>query len=152
MVCPIRRDNRREFDERDLNNFIKTIAWCTVFISVCGLVDYLLGRNIFVAIMPAPILDALMENSPTFAAMATTEGFRNGEYRAPSVFENSLSFGQFEAMIVPFGYYFLVHRPPAIDGWDFWSSPAGSSASLTSGARGAYVRPCRDAGLRGAVG
>ena len=58
-------------------SFIKTIAWCTVFISVCGLVDCFLERNIFVAILPAPILNALMENSPTFAAMATTDGFRN---------------------------------------------------------------------------
>jgi hypothetical protein len=127
-------------DERDLNNFIKTIAWCTVFISVCGLVEYPLERNIFVAIMPAPIRDALMENSPTFAAMATTEGFRNGEYRAPSVFENSLSFGQFEAMIVPFGYYFLVHRLRASDRWlGFLVVASGLLGIVTSGARGAYM-------------
>jgi len=127
-------------DERDLDNFIRIIAWCTVFISVCGLVEFFLERNIFVAILPAPILDALMQNSPTFAAMATTDAFRNGDYRAPSVFENSLSFGQFEAMIIPFGYYFLVHRPRASDRWlGLLVAVSGLLGIITSGARGAYV-------------
>jgi hypothetical protein len=127
-------------DEREIDRFLKTIAWCTIFISVCGLVEYPLQRNIFIAIMPASIRDALMENSPTFAAMATTEGFRNGEYRAPSVFQNSLSFGQFEAMIVPFGYYFLVHRSRASDRWlGFLVVASGLLGIVTSGARGAYV-------------
>jgi hypothetical protein len=127
-------------DDRDLDNFIKTIAWCTVFISVGGLVDYVLQRNIFVAILPPPILKALMENSPTFATMATTDAFRNGEYRAPSVFENSLSFGQFEAMIVPFGYYLLVHGSRARDRWlGFLVVASGILGIVSSGARGAYV-------------
>jgi hypothetical protein len=126
-------------DERDIDKFLKIIAWCTVFVSVCGLVDWVLERNIFVAILPAPILNALMENSPTFAAMATTNMYHLGEYRAPSVFENALSFGQFEAMIIPFGYYFLVHRR----GGDQWLGllvvASGLLGVITSGARGAYV-------------
>jgi hypothetical protein len=127
-------------EERDIDNFVKTIAWCAVFISVSGLVEWVLERNIFVAIMPAPIRDMLMENSPTFATFATGEGFRNGEYRAPSVFENSLSFGQFEAMIVPFGYYLLVHRLRASDRWlGSLVIASGLLGIVTSGARGAYV-------------
>ena len=126
-------------DEGDVDRFIKTIAWCTVFISVCGLVDWVLERNIFIAILPKPILNALMESSPTFADMATTGGFRNGEFRAPSVFNNSLSFGQFEAMIVPFGYYFLLHRR-GVDQWlGFLVVASGLLGVITSGARGAYV-------------
>ena len=126
-------------DEGDVDKFIKTIAWCAVFISVCGLVDWVLERNIFIAILPKPILNALMESSPTFADMATTGGFRNGEFRAPSVFNNSLSFGQFEAMIVPFGYYFLLHRR-GVDQWlGFLVVASGLLGVITSGARGAYV-------------
>jgi hypothetical protein len=126
-------------NERDIDKFLKTIAWCTVFISVCGLVCWILERNIFIAILPNPILDALMENSPTFANMATTNMYHLGEYRTPSVFENALSFGQFEAMIIPFGYYLLVHRR----GGDRWLGllvvASGLLGVITSGARGAYV-------------
>jgi hypothetical protein len=126
-------------DEREIDNFIKTIAWCAVFISVCGVVEFPLQRNIFVAILPKPILDALMENSPTFAAMATTNMYHNGQYRAPSVFENALSFGQFEAMIIPFGYYFLVHRPRG-DRWlGLLVVASGLLGIITSGSRGAFV-------------
>jgi len=126
--------------QKDIDIFIKIIAWCTVFISICGLIQFIVQHNFFLDLLPAPILDALMENNPTFQTMATVDQFRYGEYRAPSVFENSLSFGQFEAMIVPFGYYLLVHRPRAGD--RLLGLLVVASAFLgvaTSGARGAYI-------------
>lgn len=127
-------------EERDIDNFIKTIAWCAIFISGWGLVEFFVERNIFVLILPAFIRNALMENSPTFANMATTDAFRNGAYRAPSVFEDSLSFGQFASMIAPFGYYFLAHRPRAGDRLLGWLvAVSGLLGIITSGARGAYV-------------
>ena len=35
--------------------------------------------------------------------------FANGVYRALSSFNVALSFGEFEAMILPLGYYFIAH-------------------------------------------
>ena len=39
--------------------------------------------------------------------MLASNPFRNGMYRASSVFTVSLSFAEFEAMMIPFGFFFL---------------------------------------------
>jgi O-Antigen ligase len=126
-------------DERDVDKFIKVIGWCSVFISICGFVEWILQRNIFIDILPAPIFNALMESSVAFANVATSK-FRSGEYHAPSVFNNPLPFGQFEVMIIPFGYYLLIHRSRLPDrGLGFLVVASGLLGVITSGARGAFV-------------
>ena len=58
--------------------------------------------------MPNFIKDGLVTN-PSLANLLTAAVFRNGMYRASSVFIVSLSFAEFEAMIAPFAIVLAVH-------------------------------------------
>ena len=80
-----------------------------------------------------------MEANPAVAAMVTANPFRNGQWRSSSIFGVPLSFGEFEMMIAPLGWYFLVHSNGAR------RRVLGVMATLTSllgifvsGSRGAY--------------
>jgi O-Antigen ligase len=96
-------------DEDDIYFILRVIAWCSLFVAVGGIVEFIAQRRIFIDIMPKFMVDALMENNPGFQSMVNRPIFRLGQYRASSIFGNALSFGEFGAMIVPFGYFFLLH-------------------------------------------
>ena len=93
-----------------VERFIKIICWYSLFVAVLGIVEFRLQRRFYFDIMPRWYLESLMEANPAVAAMVTANPFRNGQYRASSIFTVPLSFGEFEMMIAPLGWYFLVHR------------------------------------------
>ena len=51
----------------------------------------------------------MMEDNPSIEIMVHANPYRNGLYRASSIFTVPLSFGEFEAMVAPFGAFFLLH-------------------------------------------
>jgi hypothetical protein len=127
-------------DEIDMVKIVKIIAWCSVFVSIGGVVDFILQRRIFLSVIPAPMLNALMENNPSFQMLVNRVPMRNGVYRATSLFATELSFSQFDAMIIPLGLYLLIHGGRGRDRALGWLVViAGLLGMLASGARGGWV-------------
>ena len=127
-------------DEADLLKLLRMIGWCAIVVSLAGVLEFILQHRYFVDIIPKPLLSGMMENNPSFAAMVNMSSYRNGMYRASSIFTVPLSFGEFEAMIAPFGYTFFLHEQTT-RGRTFGLAIVLSSfaAILVSGARGAYM-------------
>ena len=105
-----------------------------------GIVEFYVQRRFYVDLMPTAYRDALMEANPAFAALVTSSPFRNGYYRASSIFGVPLPFGEFEAMVMPLGLYCLVHARSVR------SRILGVAVIIsvllgifTSGARGGYI-------------
>ena len=94
-------------EEQDVLKIIRVFLWCALFVTLIGIIEFKLQRNVFIAIMPKVLVNALAESNQAFAAILTSNPFRNGMYRASSVYTVSLSFAEFEAMMIPFGYFFL---------------------------------------------
>ena len=92
-----------------VERFVETICWYSLFVAVLGIVEFRLQRRFYFDIMPRWYLSALMEANPAVAAMVTANPFRNGQYRASSIFSIPLCFGEFMMMMAPLGWYFLVH-------------------------------------------
>jgi hypothetical protein len=125
--------------EEDALSLIRALCWCAIFIASAGAVEFLLQRNIFLAIMPGWLTSSLAANNPSFAYLLTYSAFRNGAYRAASVYTVSLSFAEFEAMMVPLGYFFIMHRTEFRDRL-FGVAVVGACwiGIFFSGARGGY--------------
>ena len=95
--------------ELDVLAVIRICCWSALFVALGGLACFMLQKNVFIAIMPHWIVDSLLANSPAFERTMEEANERNGLYRAASIFSVSLSFAEFEAMIIPFGYFFFVY-------------------------------------------
>ena len=66
--------------------------------------------------------------------------FRNGLYRAASVFVTPLSFGEFEIIVIPIGLFFALHRERLLDRALGWAAVFGGVVGIyCSGSRGGWV-------------
>jgi len=127
-------------NETDLLRLLRLIGWCAIFISLAGVLEFVLQHRYFIDVIPKPILAGMMENNPTFKTLVNTSPYRNGLYRASSIFENSLSFGEFAAIVAPFGYAFFCHEETwQRRGFGLTIVLSSIIAIYVSGARGAYV-------------
>ena len=127
-------------EEQDVLKIVRATLWCALFVTLIGIIEFKVQRNVFVAIMPNALVNALAERNQGFAGMLASNPFRNGMYRASSVYTVSLSFAEFEAMMIPFGYFYLFFGQTARE--------RASGAVLTvlflagifvSGSRGGYL-------------
>ena len=74
------------------------------------------------------------------AALSAAPSFRNGMYRAPSVYSVSLSFGEFAAMMFPFALHYFAYGRLTWDRlYGGFLSVCLLLAIFASGARGAYM-------------
>ena len=95
----------------DVVFILKIICVCALFNTAAGLVEFRLQHRFFVDIFPRGMLATLIENNPTLQALLPSPGdFRNGLFRASSVFVTPLSFGEFEIVAIPIGLFFALHR------------------------------------------
>lgn len=126
--------------EADFFKLVRVIGWCTIFVALAGVLEFILQRRIFIDVMPASLKAALMQANPSFANMVTTSSSRMGMYRASSIFGVPLSFGEFAAIVAPFGFATFMHSETA-RGRIFGLVIVISSvaAIFVSGARGGYV-------------
>ncbi len=92
----------------DLRFVLKLIGICSLFVTALGVADFVAQRNYAIEIIPSSILNAMMEANPALAKVAEPL-IRNGQYRADSVFNVPLSYGEFAAMMGPIGCYFALH-------------------------------------------
>ena len=92
----------------DVRNLMKFIGLLSLVVAAVGLMDYIGQRNFAFDLLPKGLLDQSVETSDFFKRIGATI-MRNGRYRAPSIFNVSLSLGEFAAMIAPIGAYFSLH-------------------------------------------
>jgi hypothetical protein len=126
--------------EKDALLLLRVFGWCALFVGMGGIVEFLLQKRIFIEILPKAILDPLMAQNPTVAEMVLATPFRNGLWRASSIYAVPLSFGEFEGMVAPLGLFYMVHGASVrsrVFGWAiFLTSFFGV---VTSGSRGGYI-------------
>jgi hypothetical protein len=93
----------------DIRGLLRLIGALSLFVTALGVIDFLGQRNYAIAIMPGSLVSSLMASNPSFADMVNASPFRNGFYRASSIFNVTLSYGEFVAMVAPLGAYFIFH-------------------------------------------
>ena len=124
----------------DILVLVRTLCWCGIVATLAGALSFVFHKNVFIAIMPGWLIDALVTNTPAFARMLIEGDERHGLFRTASVFSVSLSFAEFEAMIIPVGYFFFMNgvgfRKKLFGTWVIISCLAGI---FFSGSRGGYM-------------
>ncbi len=118
----------------------EVLCWYSILLVMLGITEFILRRRFYFDIMPKWYLNALMEANPSVFAMVTTSPFRNGQYRASSIFTIPITFGEFEMMMAPLGWYFLVHGEGARRRLLGLAVAVSTLIGIfVSGSRGAYV-------------
>lgn len=121
--------------------FMKIICCCCLFVTIGGVVSFLIHRNVFLALLPSWIVDAMLQNSPAFERMISGGvSDRNGMYRSESIFGVSLSFAEFEAMILCIGYFFILDKGTIYSKLiGFLTVASVGIGVFVSGSRGGYM-------------
>ena len=126
--------------EKNIFLLVRIIAICALFIALAGVAEFLVQRRLFVEAMPKSLVESLMAANPTFADFVNSSPYRNGVWRAASVYLTSLSLGEFGAMVAPLGFFYLAHGRGAGDrSFGLTIVIAGLVAIASSGSRGGYL-------------
>jgi hypothetical protein len=126
-------------DENDIIFVLKVICFCAVFNSAAGLLEFFVKHRYYLDIFPKSMLGPLIQNNPVLGVLQTPF-FRNGVYRASSIFITPLSFGEFEIVVIPIGVFFALHRKDLYEKSLGWAVVLGGLVGIfASGSRGAYL-------------
>jgi O-antigen ligase len=125
----------------DVVFILKIICVCALFNTAAGVVEFRLQHRFFIDIFPGGMLSTLIENNPTLQALLPSAGdFRNGLFRASSIFVTPLSFGEFEIVTIPIGLFFALHRESLSERALGWAVVFGGFLGIfISGSRGGWV-------------
>lgn len=126
--------------EEDVILLLKIIAVAGIVDSLLGVIEFFLQRRYYFDIFPKSVLEAMLAANPALELMYSTSDFRNGIYRASSIYSVPLNFGEFAAMVGPIGAYFIFHGKTMR--WRLLGVVSGISsvaALLVSGARGGFL-------------
>lgn len=126
--------------EEDVMFMLKLIAFAGIFDSTAGLIEFIIERRYYFDIFPQSVLEAMLSSNPALQIIYSTSQFRNGVYRASSIYTVPLSFGEFAAMVGPIAAYFFLHGQKLRD--RLLGVLAGTSslvALFCSGARGGFI-------------
>jgi O-antigen ligase len=93
---------------KDIILLLKVLAICTIAISFAGLIEFLSEHKYYFDLIPKSMLDSMLKNNPSFAFMYNNPVYRDGSYRANSIFYVSLSLGEFVAIMSPIAAYFIL--------------------------------------------
>jgi len=127
-------------DESDVERFVRVILWCALLVSAMGIVEFFIQKNVYFAMLPGFIVNQLLATDPTFKEIANYNSIRNGMWRSASVFNNGLSFAEFEAMMTPLATLFLLHASTSRDkAFGAALLVASLLGIFASGSRGGYI-------------
>jgi len=129
-------------DNDDVVFILKIICLSAIFITAAGVLEFLRHRNIFLDILPKGLLNHLVDNNPSVAGLLPDARghFRNGQYRAVSIFVSPLSFGEFEAIVIPIALFFALFRQSVLERSLGWATVFGGIIGIfCSGSRGGYI-------------
>ncbi|MGO9428258.1 O-antigen ligase family protein [Rhodoblastus sp.] len=93
----------------DVRKTLKLLAIFSLLVTALGIVDFIGQHNYAVDVIPKPLLNAMMADNPSMVDLVYSHPMRNGYYRASSIFNVPLSYGEFAAMTAPIGGYFMFH-------------------------------------------
>lgn len=126
--------------EKDVILLLKIIAIAGIVDSLLGAIEFFLERRYFFDIFPKSMLESMLATNPALEVIYNTIWYRNGIYRASSIFTVPLSFGELAAMVAPLGAYFFFHgenlKWRAIG---FVTVSTSIGTLVISGARGGFV-------------
>jgi hypothetical protein len=129
--------------EADFSKLVRIIGWCALFIAMAGLFEIISSRNPFIEFMPGSLKTALMESNPAFAQVVMGKGGmgRGGlAARVTSLFTVPLSFGEFGAIVAPFGYAVIASSETLrVRILGFLIAFTGLASVFGSGARGGWI-------------
>jgi O-antigen ligase len=125
----------------DVVFILKIICVCALFNAAAGVVEFRLQHRFFIDIFPRGMLATLIENNPSLGSLLPSAGdFRNGLFRAASIFVTPLSFGEFEIIAIPIGLFFALHREKLSERTLGWAVVLGGLIGIyVSGSRGGWV-------------
>jgi O-Antigen ligase len=129
-------------DNDDVVFILKIICFSGIFITAASFLEFVRHRNVFVDIFPKGMLDHLIENNPNLAGLlpGARGHFRNGQYRAVSIFVSPLSLGEFEAIVIPIALFFVLFRQSVFErGLGLAAAFGGIIGIFCSGSRGGYI-------------
>jgi O-antigen ligase len=128
-------------DSDDIVFILKIICVCALFNTAAGIVEFRLEHRFFIDIFPRGMLDTLIENNSNLGVLLPNAGdFRNGLFRAASIFITPLSFGEFEIVAIPIGLFFALHRENLFEKTLGWAVVFGGLLGIyVSGSRGSWV-------------
>lgn len=126
--------------EEDVILLLKIIAIAGIVDSLLGVIEFFLQRRYYFDIFPKSVLEAMLAANPALELMYSTSDFRNGIYRASSIYSVPLNLGELAAMVGPIGAYFFFHGETMKWRLVGMISVIGSVAALlVSGARGGFI-------------
>ena len=108
-MCRFLRACSSSSSESDVLILYRLIAFLTLFVALLGVAEFITQHRLAIDLIPKSLLAKMMEDNPSVAIMVNSDPFRNGFYRASSIYNVPLSFGEFAAMTAPIGGYFLLH-------------------------------------------
>lgn len=126
--------------DEDVIFLLKIIVIAAIANSAAGVLEFILQRRYYFDIFPKSVLEPMLATNPALSAMYNTTSFRNGLYRASSIYAVPLSFGELAAITAPIGAYFLFHASTLK-----WRLLGGVTilatviALVCAGARGGFV-------------
>jgi O-antigen ligase len=125
----------------DVVVILKIICFCALFSTLAGVVEFRLQHRFFIDIFPRGMLATLIDNNPSLQALLPSAAdFRNGLFRAASIFVTPLSFGEFEIVSIPIGLFFALHRENLLERTLGWAVVLGGFVGIyVSGSRGGWV-------------
>ncbi len=128
-------------DNDDIIFILKIICVCAIFNTTAGILEFYLQHRFFIDIFPRGMLATLIENNPNLQVLLPSPGdFRNGLFRAASIFVTPLSFGEFEIVVIPIGLFFALHRDNLFERALGWAVIFGGILGIfASGSRGGWV-------------
>lgn len=124
-------------DEAAASALVRLIAALSLPVAALGVADFLAARNFALDILPQGLLAAMAEANPGVRVLIEFNPWRNGLFRAVSIYNTPLSFGEFAAICAPLGGFLLLHggsRPDRALG--LATILAAMAALVVSGSRG----------------
>jgi hypothetical protein len=95
--------------EEQIGYLFVLIAFCSIFVSLMGVAEFVLKHRFVFDLFPRSMLNQMVADNPSFAKMLYANPYRNGLYRASSIFTVPLGYGEFCAMAAPVGLYLMVY-------------------------------------------
>ena len=124
----------------DIRMLLKMIVVCSIIVAIAGATEFVLERRYYFDIFPKNILAKMMADNPSIAAIVNSNPYRNGLYRASSIFTVPLSFGEFAAMSAPITAFFILHAMSTRERVLGVVALVATIVSIyCSGARGGYI-------------
>ncbi len=127
-------------NDDEIQKIVKVVSYCSILICTIGIAEFVTQRHLMIELMPPALLERLMAANASVARMVNGSPFRDGSYRAMSIYDTALSFGEFAGMLASVGIYYIVYSTNLRDrALGFLVLVTCAGAVFCSGSRGGYL-------------